>query len=165
MKLPKKTYHLEISTFRGISFGAEHWYGNLSYYDEDGEYQRDQIEKQFDMEEAKKLDIKDKGRGTYARAVRLGTNFTNRFNSKEELRKKAVEIVKSFGGELLVEGNQCYVEPKPVLYTTLDLPLDKIQNVVDRYTEFEQTTNKTDDELWDQLDNEYFDYFKPFIIE
>lgn len=102
---------LEISTWCGMSFGAEHYYGTLKGYIK-GEMVHRDIEKTLTVKEANYLSKKDDWK------YKVG-NKTNRFTSKDEIRKIALKEWKKLfpNGSVLLEGSVSSAEPMKVLWT------------------------------------------------
>jgi len=107
-----KIAYLEINSWVGISFNAEHIYGKLHI---DGE--TIELERKISKEEADILNRKD--------AASLGESFFNlkegdytiRYNDESELVKDAIKNAIERDVDVLIEGCPVYVEPQKVLYS------------------------------------------------
>jgi hypothetical protein len=102
---------LEISTWAGMSFGAEHYYGALVGYI-NGEYTKKDIQKAMSKEKAKKLCEKDDWK--YYKEGSL----TNRFDTKQEIREVALATWQAIfpDAKALLEGHFSSAEPMKVLW-------------------------------------------------
>jgi hypothetical protein len=87
-----KLAYLDITSWVGISIGAEHFYGNLIMGDNKIELMRE-----ITIHEAVALDKKDGGWGTRVSAWKNGDKTTNRFNNRKSIAKVAIEIGKEKG--------------------------------------------------------------------
>lgn len=109
---------LEIDTWRGISFGAQHYYGHLYYYDEDGEYCKHEIKRTLTKEAADKLtkqknvNVSPKWFRCYEAGQEVGE-----FDSKSEIREIALKIWKDLlpSAVLLFEGRDAVASPQEVI--------------------------------------------------
>jgi len=102
MKL--KTCHLSISSYRGISPGAIHFYGSLWC---DGE--RIELKKKMDAKDASYLSTKDY-------KYHAG-EMTERFNLENEIREIAIQSWKKYYPEadVLLEGSSGILDPQKCL--------------------------------------------------
>lgn len=123
---------LYITSYRGISFGAVHYYGSLTSYDPD--YKNVEVMKIMSEEEAKICNLNDKYDSYEA------GDETIRFNSEEELKLRAIEIWKTIfpKGEVLFCGSICDADPCEILiapepYKELGNELWKSAELIDYY--------------------------------
>jgi hypothetical protein len=102
MKL--KICHLSISSFRGISPGAIHFYGSLWYGGE-----RVELKKKMDAKQAAYLSTKDY-------KYHAG-EITERFNSENEILDIAIKLWKKYYPEadVLLEGSSGVLDPQKCL--------------------------------------------------
>lgn len=121
------TVHLEISSWQGVSIGAQHYYGKLTGYI-DGEYTSVEVMHPMSKEMADELNAKDDWDG-----YEEGTE-TIRFDTEEEIRKRALETWREHfpSAIMLFEGSGSYVEPKKCLAC----PYEKAMNVFNRTFEW-----------------------------
>lgn len=105
---------LEISSWSGISMGAEHLYGSICYYNAEGEYKKHTLKYPMTKELAETLNKKD-GQGSDWEAGEL----TDRYESTNQIRDDAVkcfrEMLEPQGCNILVEGSFATAQPQPVL--------------------------------------------------
>ena len=102
---------LEISSWAGMSLGAEHYYGALIGYIND-EYTKKDIEKPMSEEEAEKLRVKDDWK-----YYKKGSP-TTRFDTKQEIREIALVTWQTIfpNAKALLEGHSSSAEPMKVLW-------------------------------------------------
>jgi hypothetical protein len=94
-----KTVKLEILSYRGVSIGAEHWYGYLQYYTKDGKFKRDKIRYKISSRDAKELNKKDDTRfGSFRWKKGMESS---RFADRYSLIERAIEI---FNEEFVPKG-------------------------------------------------------------
>jgi hypothetical protein len=110
---------LEISTWRGISIGAQHYYGKLHWYDADDEYQTHEITRILDKESAFKLTKqKNSGRAEDYQwfDYEAGDESTD-FDSRQEIRDIAIATYKEHYPEanMLQEGRWAVCDPQEVI--------------------------------------------------
>lgn len=100
--------NLEITSFQGVSVGAEHYYGKLKSYDP---YQTFEIEKVLTEREAAALRIKDDWPGFKA------GDKTTRFNTRDEIIEIAERDYKKIfvGAKVLTLGSSTSAEPQEIL--------------------------------------------------
>ena len=115
---------LEITSWAGMSLGAEHYYGALVGYI-NNEYIKKDIEKPMSKEETEKLRIKDDWK--YYKEGSL----TTRFDTKEEIRKIALTKWKTIfpNAKALLEGRFSYAEPMKVLWVKNPEYIDELNNI------------------------------------
>lgn len=77
--------HLDITSWRGISIGAVHWYAELIIHDETAPYGSRHIEmkRPITASEAKQMNLADKERGLLSSRYRAAY-MTEGFNTEEE---------------------------------------------------------------------------------
>ena len=102
---------LEISTWGGVSFNAEHYYGSLVGYI-NNEYTKYDVEKKMSKKDAQILGKKDDW--DYYKAG----SFTNRFDDPDEIKKVALDQwMDKFPQALaLLKGHFSSAEPQEVLW-------------------------------------------------
>ncbi len=110
--------YLDITSFSGVSIGAEHYYGKLVCSGD--EYKTIELEKKLTSRQAKELNKKD-GYGSVFRADSL----TGRFDTEQEIISLAiVEYKKHFPeAKILLLGDSASAEAKKVL----DAPSKELQ--------------------------------------
>jgi len=112
---------LNITSWRGISIGADHYYGKLLFVEQntDPDYGKITIEnidnwlpnsidfevkQPLTLEMAKRLDIKYQSNGTYVSSFKLHEHgkktYINQFDSIDEINECAIKIFKMFGLEI-----------------------------------------------------------------
>ena len=153
---PPGTYMLEITSFVGLSIGAEHYYAKLI----GSEYNKHPLVRPLSLEEAQQLDIKDQSGGlhqrAHERAVRLGdTLTTERFNTKEEIYTAAIKYCDEHGIDILIEGSFVYVQSQKVIKFPCDDTKGKL-NAQFKKLEKLNTNNPANDDEWDEIDRVYF---------
>jgi hypothetical protein len=101
---------LTISTWAGMSLGAEHYYGKLSGYNK-GEYVTIDLEYPLTEKQAKQLSKKDDWEYKMGR-------MCSRFDVKDDVRKVALEEWKERypDAKILFEGNSASAEPLKCLW-------------------------------------------------
>ncbi len=92
---------LEIATYVGIGIGAEHYYGQLRWYNTDGEYQREELTRGMTPHEAIEYNRKDNT--TIWRAGAKTSRFADRIQVIEHARIRGQEIADEAGQELVLE--------------------------------------------------------------
>lgn len=111
----KGSVFLEISCWKGISLGAEHYYGHLSGKDEKSEhgYKKIQLQKIITAREAELLNRKDDCEiDLYEEG-----DETDRFNSEREVITTALEQWQEHfpGRTILFCGSACSADPTKIL--------------------------------------------------
>lgn len=106
--------NVEITTYRGISLDAVHFYASLSFYDPDDKYHREQLRRPLSTKEAKALNKKD--RCDSFCLYRAG-EMTDRFDAVEDIHLRAIEVFKDVAPhtKFLTCGPGALLEPKLVL--------------------------------------------------
>lgn len=117
-----KVAYVVVSSYVGISIGAEHLYADLRI--NGGENIR--LERVMGLEEAKRLDEKDQSGGIWECLVTDGDGKTERFNSMAEIKAEAIPLAKQMGIDWLEAGNPIYVEPVKILLAPSDFPEVKL---------------------------------------
>jgi hypothetical protein len=102
---------LEITSFAGISFDAEHYYGNLHFYGSDDVYNRIEISRTLGKRYARKLAKKDGSPYDYN-----PSETTIRFQDKARLINVGIAQAKEAGVDLLYLGTFSDAGPKLVAY-------------------------------------------------
>lgn len=112
----EKVVYLEITTWAGISFGAEHYYGKLISCGK--EWKTVEVSRKMTAKEARVLSKKDDFEW------KAGSELS-RFDTKDDVRETAKKIYrKEFPSAIvLLEGNPAYVKPKRVLDGSVELIL------------------------------------------
>lgn len=107
-----KVVHLHLTSWSGISIGARHWYGTLY-----GIRKSHRLEAVIGEEEAKKRNRTAAAVYGISHATYKPRDMSEGFSSREAVIAFAVKTWRMHfrGYHLLVEGDRCYVEPKPVL--------------------------------------------------
>lgn len=152
----KKTIVLEISSWAGTSIGAEHYYGRLMGY-ADNKITYVELKKTLTQREADCLNKKDE---SYVK-LKQGDEST-RFNSKKEIREKAIEIWKQHFpyDEFLLEGRFAVCNPQKCLVAPDGLK-DKINSLYEeqeRIGGYERSPKRTEEiyREYTKLIAEYF---------
>ena len=117
---------LEITSWQGVSIGAEHYYGKIITHNP---YSHVELKRKLTAKQAAKLSKKDKW------DYRPGAE-TDRFDTKEQIIKIAVAQYKSImpSARMLVLGSSSSVEPKQVLDANKSI-MEKCNKI---YAEFEK---------------------------
>lgn len=112
----EKIVHLEIRSFRGISIGATHYYGELKGH-VDGHYKSVDLEYAMTAQQAKALTKKDFEERGYQRMRYSPGDMYAGFDTMDDVRAEAIRQYKTHfpKAEMLVEGHAAYYERKPVL--------------------------------------------------
>lgn len=110
--------HLNISSWRGISIGAVHWYAELIVDDEKEPYgwKRIKLQRPLTSAEAKAMNLEKKRQGYLSSNYRAG-NLTEGFNTEEEAIAEGIKVFKiSYDGVLFL-GDHCSCSAwKKVIY-------------------------------------------------
>jgi hypothetical protein len=118
MARDKTIITLEITSFGGISIGAEHYYGALYGYTGD-EFKKVELNHPMTIEQARNLTKKDfESRGLVADfLVYHSGTMTNRFDCRDDVRYEAVAQYKKHYPDAtkLIEGSFGSYERKKVL--------------------------------------------------
>ena len=103
--------YLEVTSWRGISVGAEHWYGHLDHFGD--ELERRELRRRMGAQEAAALTAKD---GLGALPYREG-DTTERFPSEAAVVARARRVWRRWfpGARILVQGDGAIAEPQRVL--------------------------------------------------
>lgn len=102
--------NVEISSWRGVSLGAEHFYASLVFHNADGQYQRKELRHELTVKEAKALNKKDGGAYTPG-------YMTERFNTVEDIHRVAIDTFKQLvpHAKILMCGRDAVLEPQMIL--------------------------------------------------
>lgn len=123
----KDAVYLNIQTWIGTAaFGAEHYYGRLSYYKGD-DYKTCDVTIVIDKEHAARLnENEDKGSPRY----RVGYT-TIRMFSEEQVIEAAKLMWKNDAPDarLLIMGSNSTVEPQLILAHTSDVDIEKVNRI------------------------------------
>lgn len=146
---PKNIAHLNISSWVGISIGANHCYGKLNYQDED----RIEIKRILTHVDADKLN--DYDRNDVFESYNAGDECT-RFDTEQEIIDSAIEIIKKDYPQvdLLLARDGASISVNEVYW-------GKDQKVVDRINELYKEADKLgyysgkDDDRMEELDDEF----------
>ena len=141
--------HLDISSWVGISIGADHVYGKICY-------QGDEISvmRILTKEDAHRLNIKDKteiGFAMYSEGEEC-----KRFDTRSELIKKAIEIVKEKYPQvdLLLRGSGASVSCNEALWGKDQQKVDRINKLYREADKLDFYSGKDDDRM-EELDDEF----------
>lgn len=115
-----KAAHLDISSWRGISIGAIHYYGTLRY-EIAGKYERIEATRQLSKKGAQQLNRERARMGVSDYDYQEGQEV-NGFKTESEVRQAGIELfqkrLEPMGFTILLEGSSGVIEPQPILYTT-----------------------------------------------
>lgn len=103
-------WFLHITSFRGISIGAVHWYGKL-YHDLTKDIPVIELDRPLTSKEIARMN-KEEGHRIWFQG-----GSTKGFNSRDDVKQAAMQkyYEVSTEGDILLEGNHCSAEPMPVL--------------------------------------------------
>lgn len=108
--------NLTITTWQGISAGAEHYYGIIEFWDIDKTLKSIEVWHYISEEEAKNLREKDQLQVGYSSGDK-----STRFETEEEVIKRAISqfrgISKKYNLSCLSIGSISHVEPKKIIYS------------------------------------------------
>ena len=144
----KQIIHLEISSFRGISLGAIHYYGKLVGNT------RIELEKTLTRRDAIKLNKHDDGY-----IWRPGTKYSG-FDSEEEVIEFALNVWKKHfpSGIILIQGNSAVADPQLVIAGDR-----KIANTINKWYYQAEKINWYDggqSELMHEISDAYWQFLK-----
>jgi len=99
---------LNISSWYGVSIGAQHFYGALSFDDEHGKYNRIELERRLTHETARILSIQRKDDLYYSGAM------TEAFNTRKHVRRAGIRLWKKLcpHTDFLLEGSYVVANPQ-----------------------------------------------------
>ena len=144
---------VEISSWAGISIGAEHCYATLYHPTE--ELSKERLTRGISREEAAYLNKKDTWSGWEEGDV------TERFNTEEEIRDAIIELNKKHGYPLIVEGSYSVAEPQRIIYCTNE-EFKTAMNVI--HEEFSRHEwDEGHDEMKDRLCDQWYELVGDFI--
>lgn len=86
----KKLYTVNITTFRGVSIGAVHYYGEIKISDRDDPLFNYSITRELTDKQARELNKMDPTTPAFARLAR--GSATGRFDTREDIKKEAIKI-------------------------------------------------------------------------
>ena len=103
-----KAVYLRITSWAGVSIGAEHFYGSLTC---NSPHSKVEVSKPMSQEEVDTLNKKDNWD-----SYKVG-DLTERFDTEDDVRQRAIEILKVHfpDCELLFEGSSCCSDPCKVV--------------------------------------------------
>jgi hypothetical protein len=118
MNLRDRTITLNISSWAGVSMGAQHYYGELKFYDEDGEMQCVKLERRLTKMTAEILnEQRNRGRSKDCQFQYEPGEKTECFNDEKHVRRFALSKWKQFcpHGLILLEGSFACGDPQRCL--------------------------------------------------
>jgi len=153
--------YLQITSWAGVSIGAEHSYGELCGYN-GKEDQTIELKKALTREDARLLNKKD---STYGRLWKEG-ELTKRFNTEEEIIKIAKkEWKKHFPqAKVLIEGRSGILEPQLIIVAPADykrkcnILFQKVE--ANNGWEGDEKVMQAIEDEWKELNKEYFKIWK-----
>lgn len=155
-----KTIYLETSTFRGgMCCDAIHYYGRLSWKNNDGVREDLEIQKKLSREEAHRLTEHD----GYEYKWRAG-NTTGRFEKEEEIIELAMKEYKKIFPDcdcILVKGRYNTCEPQEILCG----PEEYAKQVNELYAEAERIGFWDNDKRMTQIENRWIILNKEYGVE
>lgn len=150
--------HLEITSWRGISFGAMHYYGNIIIHDP--AFQKIPVMRKVTKSVQAELAAQD-GETDYF-TYEIGSE-TERWRSKESLRRAAIKWFKknaSIENSILIEGSSSTCEPQLIIYGKE--PFKSAINALYERREELDWDNKEDEEELDKICDQWKTVIKPF---
>jgi len=158
---------LEITSWQGLSLGATHYYAHLKYYDENGEYQNDEITFTLNKQEAEKLSLKDRFALESWMAYKEGQE-TGRFDSRKKAIKHGIKRFRQLANEndILLLGSFSCGDPQEVLicpepYKTWLNAVYKTAKRIGFWDKDEDAMSRVYDE-WKKIMKEYQGWRKKF---
>ena len=153
MNYPKNTAFLEITSWEGISWGAEHYYGKLILNTDT--YDEIELQQVMTIKYGKELDKKDNGHGIWERAARR-KETTGRFKTK----KSIINIAKTKCEELeivfLILGKSGCIQSQKVLLAPDHINIKRLNELALELDTL-NTNHTGNDDKWDEIDKEYFE--------
>ena len=146
---------LEIRSWAGISIGAQHSYGSLSFDDKNDELQKVRLTRKLNKQTAKILNDQ---RNEHEYGFRSGET-TECFNDDNHVRKTAKRIWKKIcpDGDLLIEGSYAVGDPQ----RCLDGDPEVVETINDMWKRSEECGGyEGDEETMDSIFREYQAYLK-----
>ena len=158
-RLREAMIHLRITSYRGISIGASHYYGELQFPC----YDRGSITLEHPMS-ARDASRRNKESG-YDFPIHKAGELTKGFQSEQAVINWALAHWQEYGDEpFLVDGSTGYSEPKPVLATTLG-ELEPLQTAAAAIVQKCEDINWFDDPKNDVLMDQYIDEWEQLLLD
>jgi hypothetical protein len=125
--------HLDIYSWRGLSIGAVHWYGELIVDDETHPYgcKRIKLQRPLLASEAKAMNIENKAQGYLSFNYKAG-QLTEGFNTEEEAVAEGIKQFKASYEGVLFQGDHCSCSAwkKAIYWPKAFAPLIKELNAI-----------------------------------
>jgi hypothetical protein len=134
---------LEISTWGGISFGAEHYYGKLCGFI-DGDYSAHCLEYLLSEKEAKKFSKKDDWEYSIG-------DKCSRFETENDVKDVAILEWKKYfpNGKILLKGHFSLAEPMECLWASNEEYINKINTLWKYHKSLPRNTNSDWKKIYD----------------
>ncbi len=147
MKTKITPCYLDVSSYVGISIGADHYYGHLKYND-----QKIELKHRLTQKEADLLNKKD---GNNYNRYKKGA-LSERFDTEEQVEKIAIKTWKQHfpDANILIKGSDVYIEPQPCI-DGLKVIKDKINRLYKRACKLGWFDNGND-KIVDEICDEYY---------
>ena len=139
-----KIVELEITSWQGVSLGAEHYYGKLrGYFDDD--FVSVEVEAKMTQRQAVALGKKDDWHHYKAGSM------TSRFDTKEEVETTAILTFKDKfpNASVLLKGHWAAHEPKKCLSAD---DLELMDNLNKVFIEYDKIKYRDTEEYWNLVD-------------
>jgi hypothetical protein len=149
---------LEISSWIGISIGAQHFYASLCYYDQKNQYQKMDLTRKLSAKEIKELNKADSYLGLYHK---IGEDYKS-FNTSEQTRIVAIKYVIKFlhSIEILLEGRSAVASVQKCIYAKDNKTKIKINKLYDRANKLNFYHKKENWKKMEKIDNKFLEITK-----
>lgn len=155
--------HLEISSWRGISIGAVHWYCHIHIQEDSEHHQRIELQRPMTAAEARAANKQDKERGRLLSVYKAGT-LTDGFNTEEDAIKFGTKyFVDKYPNGILYDRGyaSCSAWKKVIYYPLNNHKLEKIVKRMNALADRFQSLNgyeceKKNRERVERLDNRWY---------
>jgi len=153
-----KVVFLKISSYRGISIGAVHFYARLHYYDEDKKYQTEEIKRILTKKEVLELNKQDRRRYPGCNNTwKVGFEYQG-FWSEEDAKEAAINYVKEKMPDVdfLIEGSWGSADVRECIYAKDEAVMTKINKLHERAKKIGFHDNPKHKEKMDRINEQYW---------
>jgi hypothetical protein len=161
----KKKITLDITSFKGISLGAIHYYGKLKYKNESLKLEVIRLENTISAEEAEVWNAHE--RRTYPGKKKYwnweaGDTYDG-FSRKSDMWDEAIKICKELfpeGSYYIVQGGYSYIEPQLIVYGFDEEVTEKLNIIASKHMNLNWDNKEEREEIL-RLEKEWSDIIEP----
>lgn len=149
---------LQLSSWRGISIGAIHFYANLHYEDENEKHQTIELKRLLSKKEVLELNKEDRRRyPTCYTRYKVGEEYQG-FWTEEDAKETAINYVKEKMPEVdvLINGSWSCIDVAECIYAKDKTIMTKINKLYKQAEKIGFYDNPKNDKKMDRIDEQYW---------